>query len=219
MRCRNGHDSSATDFCSECGLELDAAPQVAAADADATPMPRQLCPVCVTERDDPASPFCGVCGYNFATKVGGHVVAPAASSTPAPTRAPAPAPAPVRSARPAAAPPAARIEIEVRFDESKDSAPKGPPPRKFSLYDEESLLGRRSSGVAQTVGLDGDDFISRRHLLIVRHGGGYVARLFDNTNGGTHNGAEMTPGVEVPLTAGDELAIGSFTLIRITAVR
>jgi hypothetical protein len=220
MKCRNGHDSQTADFCSECGLELDV-PRGAAFEADLTPLPGQLCPVCTTDRDDPDSPFCGVCGYNFITKVGGHVVA-AAPAAPAarPPSKPKTAPgAPVIQQAPPTSAAAPRIEIEVRFDESKPGAPKSEPVRKFSLYDEESLLGRRSSGVAQTVGLDGDDFISRRQLLIIRGKGGYVARLFDGTNGGQHNGKEMTPGVEVKLGVGDELAIGSFTLIKVAGIK
>jgi hypothetical protein len=217
-RCRDGHDSITSDFCSECGLEMGAVP-TAVAD-DPTPIPKQLCPACTTERDDPSSPFCGVCGFNFVSRVGGHVVAKAA---PAPVGAKPVAvarPAPQATARPAAAgAPLQRIEIEVTFDESHADAPKGAPARKFALYDDESLLGRRSQSVAQTVGLEGDDFLSRRHLLIVRSGGGYVARLFDNTNGGKHNGEEMTPGVEVPLAEGDVLTIGSFTRIRVTGMR
>jgi predicted component of type VI protein secretion system len=73
--------------------------------------------------------------------------------------------------------------------------------------------------VAQTVGLDGDDFLSRRHLLFLRQRGGYVVRLFDNTNGASHNGAELTAGVERPLAIGDRIALGAFTVIRVTAIR
>jgi hypothetical protein len=221
MRCPSGHESTDADFCSECGLELTG--NVAAADSppagvdpDRTPAPRQLCPACGTERDDPSTPFCGVCGYNFVTRTGGHVVAP----TPAPV-APKPtpaAPAP-RGVEPGGVAQAARLEIEVTFDETNPAAPKDQPARKFTLYDEESLIGRRSSGVAQTVGLDGDDFLSRRHLLFLRQRGGYVVRLFDSTNGATHNGAEMTAGVEQSLAVGDRIAIGAFTVIRVTAIR
>jgi pSer/pThr/pTyr-binding forkhead associated (FHA) protein len=112
------------------------------------------------------------------------------------------------------------IEIEVTFDESNVEAPKGEPPRKFSLYDEESLIGRRSRSVPQTVGLEGDDGVSRRHLLIIRQAdGSYVARLFDTTNGGTLNGREMTAGVEAPLAEGAVIAIGAFTIVRVNAIR
>lgn len=224
MKCPSGHDSTDADFCSECGLELAGAAVAAgppvAADPDRTPAPRQLCPACGTERDDPSSPFCGVCGYNFVTRAGGHVVAPAPPAVaPAPAAAPGPAAPPPRRVQPGSVSQTARLEIEVTFDETNPAAPKGQPARKFTLYDDESLIGRRSSGAAQTVGLDGDDFLSRRHMLFVRQRGGYVVRLFDNTNGATHNGAELTAGVERPLAVGDRIAIGAFTVIRVTAIR
>jgi hypothetical protein len=224
MKCPGGHDSTDADFCSECGLELAPAPAAAgpaaAADPDRTPAPRQLCPACGTERDDPSTPFCGVCGYNFVTRAGGHVVAPAPPVVAAtPPAAPAPVAPPPRRLPAGSVARAARLEVEVTFDETNPAAPRGQPARKFALYDDESLIGRRSSGVAQTVGLDGDDFLSRRHLLFLRQRDGYVVRLFDNTNGATHNGVELTAGVERPLAAGDRIAIGAFTVIRVTAIR
>jgi hypothetical protein len=143
MLCRDGHASTAADFCSECGLEMP--PAGTPVRAAGRPDTSQLCPVCKTDRDDPSSPFCGVCGYNFETRQGGDVVHAAA---PAPAPAPAPSPAFAPKAKPAAAigttSTAHRMEIEVSFaDDPK--APKGEPVRKFSLYDEENLIGRRST--------------------------------------------------------------------------
>jgi hypothetical protein len=158
--------------------------------------------------------FCGVCVYNFVTGQGGAVIASAAPEPPA-VKPVVPPPERVISA--SSAP---HIEIEVSFDESNAEAPQGEPPRKFSLYDEESLIGRRSRSIPQTLGLDGDDGVSRRHLLIIRQAdGSYVARLFDNTNGATLNGREMTAGVEAPLAEGYEIAIGAFTVIKVNAIR
>jgi hypothetical protein len=222
FKCPDGHDSTTSDFCSECGLQMpapvqDDATQGISVDvtSDAQPVSRESCPKCQTDRDDPSTPFCGVCGYNFVTGQGGDVV-PQTVTAPQPTVQPTAAtPAP---AQPAAA--AAPIEIEVTFDESNVDAPKGMPPRKFSLYDEESLIGRRSSSMLQTVRLEGDDCVSRRHLLIIRQSAGsYVVRLFDNTNGGMLNGKEMTAGVEEPLAEGDTIAIGAFTIIKVNVLR
>jgi len=183
--------------------------------SNAQPASRESCPKCKADRDDPSTPFCGVCGYNFVTRQGGDVV-PQTATAPQPvvkTTEATPAPA-----QPACT--ASHIEIEVTFDESNVEAPKGIPPRKFSLYDEESLIGRRSSSIPHTVGLEGDDYVSRRHLLIILQPAGfYVARLFDNTNGGMLNGKEMTPGVEVPLVEGDKIAVGAFTIIKVNAIR
>ncbi len=57
----------------------------------------------------------------------------------------------------------------------------------------------------------------RRPFL--RQRGGYVVRLFDNTNGATDNGVELTAGFERSLAVGDRIAIGAFTVIRVTAIR
>jgi FHA domain-containing protein len=219
FKCPDGHDSTTSDFCSECGLEMrlpaDADQSVSGSVADnARPASRENCPICTIERDEPQTVFCGVCGYNFVTGQGGAVVA---SAAPEPLVAPPIVSPPERVISASAVP---HIEIEVTFDESNAEAPKGEPPRKFSLYDEESLIGRRSRSVPQTVGLEGDDGVSRRHLLIIRQAdGSYVARLFDNTNGGTLNGREMTAGVEAPLSEGAKIAIGAFTILRVNATR
>jgi pSer/pThr/pTyr-binding forkhead associated (FHA) protein len=183
--------------------------------ASTHPASRESCPICKTERDEPQSAFCGVCGYNFVTRLSGDVVPETAPAPPAVANTTTAPPQRVNSA--SAAP---HIEIEVTFDESNVEAPKGAPPRKFSLYDEESLIGRRSNSIPQTVGLEGDDGVSRRHLLIIRQAdGSYVARLFDNTNGGTLNVTEMIAGVEAPLAEGDKIAIGAFTILRVNAIR
>jgi pSer/pThr/pTyr-binding forkhead associated (FHA) protein len=94
------------------------------------------------------------------------------------------------------------------------------PPWKFPLYDEENLIGRRSHSIPQTLGLEGDDGVSRRRLLIIRQAdGSYVARLFDNTNGGTLNDTEMVASVEAPLAEGDKIFLGAFTIVRVNAIR
>src|SRR5262245_40366906 len=222
FKCPDGHDSTASDFCSECGLQMpalvqDDANQGTSIDvtANAQPVSRESCPRCQTDRDDPSTPFCGVCGYNFVTGQGGDVV-PQTVTAPQPTVQPT-------AATPAAAPSAAaaaHIEIEVTFDESNIEAPKDMPPRKFSLYDEESLIARSSSSRLRTVRLEGDDCVSRRHLLIIRQSAGsYVVRLFDNTNGAMLNGKEMTAGVEEPLAEGDTIAVGAFTIITVNVIR
>lgn len=213
LKCPAGHDSVARDFCSECGLEMPALPNAAPVAESAAPE-RVLCPVCQTERDDSGTTFCGVCGYNFTTGQSGATV----SKTPVEVQHVVPrAEQPERVASVAAIP---HIDIEVTFDESNAEAPKGVAPRKFSLYDEESLIGRRSSSVPQTIGIEGDDCISRRQLLIIRQpGGSYVARLFDNTNGGTLNGNPMAPGLEISLSVDDTIVIGAYTCIRVTAIQ
>ena len=84
FKCPDGHDSTTSDFCSECGLEMRLpanADQSASGDVadNAHPASRESCPICKTERDEPQTEFCGVCGYNFVTGQGGDVVASASA--------------------------------------------------------------------------------------------------------------------------------------------
>jgi hypothetical protein len=223
-KCPAGHDSTSDDFCSECGLEMVPPPGAVPKGHSGAPSPGQgagadQCPGCGTERDAPEAVFCGVCGYNFATGAGGDTIADRRPEDVQPQQVRPPTVA-AKSPESGARSKMPHIDIEVTFDQSKEDAPKGAPTRKFSLYDEESLIGRRSNSVTQTAGLAGDDFISRRHLLIIRQpDGSYVARLFDNTNGATLNGTEMTAGVEMPIAEGDTIQLGAFTVLRITAIR
>src|SRR5215475_298379 len=73
---------------------------------------RENCPICKTERDEPQTVFCGVCGYNFVTGQGGAIVASAAPAPPAAKPIVSP---PERGISASAAP---HIEIEVSFNES-----------------------------------------------------------------------------------------------------
>ena len=80
MNILDRHDSTTSDFCSECGLEMrllaNADQNASGAVAVATrSTSRENCPICKTERDEPQAVFCGVCGFNFVTGQGGAVVA------------------------------------------------------------------------------------------------------------------------------------------------
>ena len=54
-----------------------------------------------------------------------------------------------------------------------------------------------------------DTNVSRRHAELVRHGGGFVLRDLDSTNGSLVNGRRVR---EAPVTAGDILTLGTTTL-------
>lgn len=207
FQCPNGHDSTDSDFCSECGTRLDAGNSAAssAPGQAATPSGKESCPKCHTERDDPSAQFCGVCAYDFVNKVGGDaVVVPSPVPTnPAGTQPPV-VPAPV-------APSGARVDIEVVVNNGA--------PLKFSLFDEESLVGRKSSSVAQSLGLTNDEGISRRQFMITRQSGTCTVRDLGSSNGTKVNGKELANGEERPLKEGDIIEVGEFTRITVTAIR
>lgn len=220
--CPDGHTSDTADFCSQCGIEMSPSPAGTPASSPATSAPAtktggtgEKCPKCSTDRDDPTSVFCGVCGYNFDTKTGGGQVAPdhdVVPNTPV-TSGGATGAASTPTVTPANG---ARVDIEVSYT---DDARASDAPLKFNLFDEESLIGRKKANFKQTVAIE-DAAVSTRHLMIVRRADGTaVVRDLDSTNGSKLNGKDLKGGAEEVLKEGDEITIGEFTKIKVVAIR
>lgn len=218
--CSDGHPSTSTDFCSECGIEMPGQepPAVAAASPAAK---NEKCPQCGAEREEPSSPFCGVCGYNFNTGQGGDVVPslPAAEDAPQVPESSADI-APDSAATPevivAQGLTGPHIGLEVSFSEPTLSGKF-----RFVLYGEENLIGRQSSTVKQTVPLDGkhDQAVSARHCVINRSPEGtWTINDVGSTNGTRVNGQDLTAGVEQKLSQGDRIEIGRCTVITVTEI-
>lgn len=208
--CPQGHTSDTGDFCSDCGIEMN--PAAAAANPPAvsvsSPVPAakgtgEHCPTCSTERDDHSSVFCGVCGYNYSTGQGGDL-SEAQPSTPAAVT--------VTTAPPTGS--GARVDIEISYT---DPARAGDAPLKFSLFDEENLLGRKEANFKQSVSIE-DAAVSKRHAMIIRTATNWAIRDLNSTNGTKVNGTEVKPGTEQPLSVGDVVTVGEFTKITITAI-
>lgn len=224
--CPAGHDSVDPDFCSECGNQLapapGSAPAAPAADpsqASAAPSTtsaqggHENCPMCTEVRDGSAQ-FCGVCGYDYVNKTGGEVpqAAAPAPTVPAPNYAPPAVPSP--SVAPASLS-SARIDLEVIVGKTG--------PRKHSLFDNESLIGRPNNKVALSLVIDGDEGISRRQMMITRQADGSVTvRDLDSANGTKveHDGGTVTlaVGEERPIVVGDKIIIGEHTVVTIIAI-
>jgi hypothetical protein len=220
--CPAGHDSVDPDFCSECGNQLAPAPGSAPAAPVADPASapstssssaHENCPKCTEVRDGSAQ-FCGVCGYDYVNKTGGEVPQAAA---PAPLAA-APSYAPPAVPSPSVAPASlssARIDLEVVVGKAG--------PRKHSLFDNESLIGRPNNKVALSLVIDGDEGISRRQMMITRQPDGSVTvRDLDSANGTKveHDGGTVTVAVgeERPIVVGDKIIIGEHTVVTIIAI-
>lgn len=224
--CPAGHDSVDPDFCSECGNQLAPAPGSAPAAPAADPSPasaapsttsaqggHENCPMCTEVRDGSAQ-FCGVCGYDYVNKTGGEVpqAAAPAPTVPAPNYAPPAVPSP--SVGPASLS-SARIDLEVIVGKTG--------PRKHSLFDNESLIGRPNNKVALSLVIDGDEGISRRQMMITRQADGSVTvRDLDSANGTKveHDGGTVTlaVGEERPIVVGDKIIIGEHTVVTIIAI-
>lgn len=217
FKCPDGHDSTESDFCSDCGIELKSAQQSSVSAVVATPASaHEPCPKCNTARVLNAQ-FCEVCGYDYVNMRGGEVP----NSEPAPVQAASQADSGSVSTPPSTGVASlAGIEIVVSFNPTVANAPKGQPPLTFPLFDEDNLIGRSNTKHKPTVALD-DAAVSARHLLICRQDDStYIARDVGSTNGTTLNGSTaLNPGQDYPLKVGDSLALGEYTIITIKTIR
>lgn len=214
--CPDGHTSDTADFCSQCGIEMAPspasapAPSTSAAAAAKSGGTGEKCPKCSTERDDTTSVFCGVCGYNFATKTGGGQVAPDHDPV-------ANATAPAASTGGSTGSKGSLIDVEVTFT---DDARKADAPLKFSIFDEQSIVGRKKSTATPGLAVAIEDAaISTRHLLIDYRAGAVIVRDNNSANGTKINGKDLTSGAEQTVNVGDEIGIGEFTIIKVVAIR
>ncbi len=208
--CPRGHLSDDPDFCSECGLRI-------AAPASATPpaAAAQLCPDCGTPRVAGAR-FCEVCRHDFSVA---HPLDPSPAVPPPPAVASEPpaAPAPPAFAAEAAS---GNMWVVVGRDPARLDAGAAPEPdRAYPLDLAENLVGRRNGrrDVHPEIPV-ADPSVSARHLKICRRADGALYGVdVGSSNGTLLNGAPLSEGVEAPLKAGDSLALGAWTLLRLEA--
>jgi FHA domain len=219
--CPNGHLSTTTDYCDECGARLTDIPVPAAAshesssddasDASHPTAPSPLsepCPDCGAARVG-SDKFCEGCGYDFTT---GESAA---------SRAPA------HSTSGTAGSWEALVEADREYFERAAAEeidfPSHCPPRTFVLDQPEINIGRRSSsrGIAPEIDLSGapqDPAISHLHAILVRQDD-YSYSLVDpgSINGTTLNDdpAPIAPNTPMPLADGDRIHIGAWTTVTI----
>jgi hypothetical protein len=83
-KCLKGHESSESDYCSECGVKILGALEAMSDDKPlrvyAPTIPQvpqnitlETCPACSVQREPNSGDFCEICGYNFVTLVHGEV--------------------------------------------------------------------------------------------------------------------------------------------------
>ncbi len=221
--CPRGHASEDADYCSECGLRLEAA---GSAPVPANPAGMgDMCPTCATPRVAGAR-YCEVCRHDFIAAGRGE---PAAPSTPA-VEAPGPAPAHTVPAGHAAAPeatafPGRNLWAIVTPDRSLMTAeddipfPQDEPVRSYPLDLDENLVGRRNAraGVHPEIAVN-DPSVSARHLKICRRPEGALYLVDVGSSNGTRlNGAPVDPGVETALRPGDRVTLGLWTRLVVEA--
>ena len=248
-QCPKGHESTESDYCSECGAKINGTPELTLTTNPITatvPQTTQAvitCPDCTAPHDPNSGDFCEICGYNFVT--GGHGEVPLVPITPPPTPAAETvkqstaidpkvgtstshnpltsnsAPAGIAEQTAVAYEVVATIDPSLR-EEGSPSPPTNQAPIIFRLDKPSNLIGRQSElrGIQPEVALDFDDAVSHRHALLNRQPDGtFVVRDIGSTNGTKLNGVELAAMVDTPIQDGDELTLGHWTRIKINLIR
>ena len=186
----------------------------------------EICPACHAEHDVSVGDFCEGCGYNF--KTGVRPVSPPPGES---IQAPEPVPAAARpttsllgSSSLPVTPPSNPVmsgwEVVIAVAPNPHAGmPDAEPPPAFtarvqSLDAGTLLIGRRSvrRQILPEISLDHDDGISHRHAQLGRTPeGNFSLSDLGSSNGTTLNGADVPPGVAIPLQEGDSVALGRWT--------
>ena len=227
--CPSGHRSTTSDFCDVCGLRLQVhppripaphgAPRTPPLASARPPVPSRTvveprggpCPGCATPR---TGRFCEECGYDFASRSGGHRHGGSGSGA---------EPGGARWRAVVAADPAyyQYMVDQGMLDSSRLPFPKGHVQRRVTLAGDRVHIGRRSVSRDFTPEIDlggpgGDPAVSHVHaILVARPEGSWALMDPGSTNGTTVNGATdpLTPNVEVPLHDNDRIYVGAWTVI------
>ncbi|MBW4447577.1 MAG: FHA domain-containing protein [Spirirestis rafaelensis WJT71-NPBG6] len=238
-KCLKGHESTESDYCSECGVKiLGAGEQPRVANAIASPTPQNItletCPACSVNREPNSGDFCEICGYNFVTGAHGEVpiIEEAGGQGDKGTRRqgdkgnncsfpPSPHPPIPPSPTPLTWELVITIDPSLRHPESPE-APTNQQAILFRLDKANNLIGRNSQAraIEPEIALDFDNAVSHRHALLnLESDGSLTLRDINSSNGTKLNGVELKPMVDAPLQDGDEFTLGHWTRIAVKAVR
>ncbi len=214
--CPKGHQSSESDYCSECGAKIGS-PSAAIAPA-ISEIAAQLCPDCSALHELHSGKFCEICGYNFVTQAHGElpIVQPVVPEVVTPLE--------TVTTKQEAAP--REWEVVVTIDPSlrHPDSPKPPAdatPITICLDKSTHLIGRTSQvrAVYPEIALDLDDAVSHRHALLDRQSDGTLTlRDIGSSNGTQLNGVELKPMIDMPLKSGDVITLGHWTKIIIQTI-
>jgi len=231
-QCPKGHQSTDADYCSECGALIGQS-KIADIDsiedsnlnqsANSGTVNGELCPDCGTPRVG-AARFCEVCRHDFQDNKTGVAEAIIASQVLKPETVTASEAPKTMEKRNTVIP--QKLNIMITVDRAKaaanniESAIKPDNnDRMFPLDLDENLAGRRSNtkGIYPEIEIN-DPGVSHRHLKFIKQGDGSFAVLeLGSVNGTELNGIQLEPGINTAIKAGDELAIGIWTLLKIVS--
>jgi pSer/pThr/pTyr-binding forkhead associated (FHA) protein len=237
--CPKGHNSTESDFCSECGAkilglgiaEVVSNPTHKTISATVTPsFSTQPCPDCSTPHEADSGNFCEICGYNFLTGAKGS---DPLSSFPPPIRSAVnpPTTAPTQPPNQPVVPPipapraASQWQATISIDPSlaTPSSPTAPAQAAITIFLNQStnLIGRTSvaRAIHPEIPLDVDDAVSSRHAIVTLHpDGSLILRDIGSSNGTMVNGKEIAIMADVAISSGDEITLGHWTRIKLVNV-
>ncbi len=222
MKCPNGHDSQATDYCDVCGAAMTADAGDAASAAsdpqpgDTIPVPvldpdagepadaatAQDCPNCGTSNAADAL-FCEACGYDFTTGTMPRKADPASGDA---------------SATPGNTSPAledtwvAELWIDPQWyaeQSSPDPLPSAGPPTVVPLKNTSLLVGRESKSrdIHPDIDCGTDNGVSRRHAQLTTDGTRWWVEDLGSSNGTFVAGAvDALP--KKPIDVGSKREVG-----------
>lgn len=237
--CPKGHNSTESDFCSECGakiLGLGIAEVVVNPTTKTTSTtPRSIatkpCPECSTPHEADSGNFCEICGYNFLSGAKGSdplsnfppLICPVVD--PATTTAPTQPPNQPVNTEILAATDVKQWQATISIDPSlaTPSSPTAPTqaPITITLNQFTNLIGRTSvaRAIHPEIPLDVDDAVSSRHAILTIHpDGSLILRDIGSSNGTMVNGKEIAIMADVAISSGDEITLGHWTKIKVEAI-
>ncbi len=223
-KCPKGHQSTESDYCSECGVKIPGINESTAIPSlEASTIPASIsqvinCPDCGAIYATGSGNFCEICGYNFITGADGELPLDSSAIF---------QPNLGSSSAPSTQTPIIHWELVATIDSSLGNANSPPPPLNqpaitFRLDKETNLIGRSSKlkGIRPEISLDFDDAVSRRHALLIRQlDGSFILRDIGSANGTKLKGVELQPMVDVPIKEGDQFTLGHWTRITVKVIR
>ncbi len=233
--CPKGHHSIESDYCSECGVRIQAHTESLLSNV---PLPstqskggQLTCPDCSALHEPDSGDFCEICGHNFVTGARGEL--PIAVSHPPVLEPITQADEPQTqkqgtlesgsSTVPSLPSPPLSWELTITIDPIAHDPASPPPPDTFApfslpLEPRQYLIGRTSQARAihPEISLDLDDAVSHRHALLSLNADGTLTlRDIGSANGTRLNDIELKPMVDVPLKQNDEITLGHWTKIKV----
>jgi FHA domain/zinc-ribbon domain len=233
MKCPQGHDSQATDYCDVCGAAMPPAGSqagdttvVPTLDPDAAPPADEVvappaatgqeCPNCGTA-NAPDALFCEACGYDFTTGTMPRTGGPATTDPAEESSVPGNISPPLDDTW------VAELWIDPQWyaeQSSPDPLPSAGPPTVVPLRNTSLLVGResRSRGIHPDVDCGADNGVSRRHAQLTTDGTRWWVEDLGSANGTFVAGAvdplpkkALDPSQKREVGPDDRIYVGSWT--------